>query len=128
MPKHCSTVLTMYTKSGAKASKHKWTADADKLGTLSYMSTQLFVSIRGTHFSSVACLKLDCATFLHLPVTHILFSLAPFDILTQPLPLTMMVFITALGPRLYSLLRNWQQQSSAAACAVDELWRILKSP
>jgi hypothetical protein len=117
----------MYTKSGAKASKHEWAADTDKLGILSYVSAQLFVSIGGTHFSSVACPKLDCATFLHLPATHILFSLAPFDILTQPLPLTTTAFITALGPGPYSLLRNWQQQGSAAAGAVDELRRILKT-
>jgi hypothetical protein len=97
MPNHRFAVLNMYTKSGAKASKHEWTADADKLGTLSYVSTQLCV-IGGTHFSSVVCPKLDCATFLHLPATHILFSLWPFYILTQPLPLTMTALITALGP------------------------------
>ena len=91
-------VLTMYTKSGAKGSKHEWAANTNKLGILSYVSTQLFTSIGGTHFSSVTCPMLDCATFLHLPATHVLFSLAPFDILTQPLPLTTAAFITALGP------------------------------
>jgi hypothetical protein len=120
-------VLTMYMKSGAKTSKHKWTANTDTLGILSYVSTQLFVSIGGTHFSSVACQQLDCATFLHLPATHILFSLAPFDILTQPLPLTTSAFITALGPGPSSLLKTWQSQALEAADAVEALRGILKN-
>ncbi|KAJ6528169.1 hypothetical protein B0H19DRAFT_1083694 [Mycena capillaripes] len=68
-------VLTMY----AKNTNHDWVPSVDSVGAPSYIYVQTYRPLGGGFFTSMSCEKLGCPTFLQIPRTHILFSLASFS-------------------------------------------------
>ena len=75
-----TTVVTAYSKSAARSSKHCWVESSTSLGTLSYISVQVFTQFMGErYFSLSSCGSLSTATFIHVPPTHFLLSLAPLQ-------------------------------------------------
>ncbi|KAF8803503.1 hypothetical protein BYT27DRAFT_7259964 [Phlegmacium glaucopus] len=70
-------VITMYSKSEGKGSKHEWIPSAPSIGVLSYVYIRTFNVFTGNGmFSSLTCPSLSSSTILQIPRTHILFSLA----------------------------------------------------
>ncbi|KAI0696274.1 hypothetical protein BC835DRAFT_878998 [Cytidiella melzeri] len=71
-------VVTMYTKSEGRGSKHAWTASVDSVGTPSYIAVQIYSHFAGSTYSANSCKKMDCPTFLNVPRTHVVLSLADY--------------------------------------------------
>jgi hypothetical protein len=118
----------MYTKSSAKAAKHEWTSHAENLGDLSNIGLQVFMPIGGANFTSIACAQLDCATFILLPASNIIFSLASFPIKTQPLPFAeLSASIASLCAVSWNLFKAWQVRADEIGDAVVELRKALKA-
>lgn len=106
-------VLTIYTNTGAKGANHEWTASADHLGSLSYLSLQMFAPLSWAKFTSVMCAELDCSSFAHLPPTHVLFSLATFPIQVQPLPFAELTCsILSVGQSTWAMLEAWRSRNA----------------
>ncbi|KAF5370922.1 hypothetical protein D9615_009812 [Tricholomella constricta] len=74
-------VITIYSKGSGKGAKHEWVPQINNLGVASYVYVRKFVPLAGnTVFSALACQQLSSATFLQIPRTHLLFSLASHPI------------------------------------------------
>lgn len=102
-------VVAMYHLNGGR---HEWMEHTDQLGTISYISVQVYAPVGGRSFSSVACRDLDCATFLHVSAAHIIFSLASYSISKQSLPLSgASSSIVGLCPATHVLFKAWQDLS-----------------
>ncbi|KAI0054490.1 hypothetical protein BV25DRAFT_1922630 [Artomyces pyxidatus] len=69
-------VTTMYTNSGARGARHEWISSARSVGIPSYINIRVYRHSHGNSYTSLACTSLGCATFLRIPRTHIIFSLA----------------------------------------------------
>ncbi|KZV71006.1 hypothetical protein PENSPDRAFT_685015 [Peniophora sp. CONT] len=69
-------VITMYTNSGAKNASHDHIPTITSVGTPSYVYVQVFVWTYGNVFSSIACPQLHTSTFMRVPRTHLIMSLA----------------------------------------------------
>ncbi|KAI0690476.1 hypothetical protein BC835DRAFT_1307880 [Cytidiella melzeri] len=82
-------VVTLYTKNNSRASKHAWTHSVDSIGMPLYVAVQTYTVFTGSTYSSNSCKSLDCPTFLNVPRTHVVFSLASFErtILTHTISL-----------------------------------------
>lgn len=74
---HATLVVTIYTKTAAKNAKHGWIPEVTSLGAVSNVGIQVCIPFNGNLFTTVACPKLGCATFLLVPATQVLFSLSP---------------------------------------------------
>lgn len=70
----------MYSKSGARNAKHEWLSTADNIGSLSYVSIQVFKPVTGDT-SQVS--DIGGSTFAHVPATHLLFSLSSYTVNIQ---------------------------------------------
>lgn len=66
----------MYSQSSYRGAKHEWLPSIDSVGTPSYINIQVFRPFANNIYSSLSCPTLHCSTFLRIPGTHILFSLA----------------------------------------------------
>ncbi|KAH9933100.1 hypothetical protein B0H21DRAFT_835847 [Amylocystis lapponica] len=70
-------VVTMYSKSDGRGMNHDWLPSTHSLGVPSYVNIQVYSALSGTTtYSSLACKELGSTTFLRIPRTHIIFSLA----------------------------------------------------
>lgn len=124
------TVMTIYTNSGAKGANHEWTPSVDHLGSVSYVSLRMFAQLSRAKFTSVVCAELDCSSFVHLPPTHILFSLATFPIQVQPLPFAELTSsILSLDPSTWAIFEAWKSNNNngEVTAAVARLQARLKS-
>ncbi|KAJ2915314.1 hypothetical protein MD484_g5089, partial [Candolleomyces efflorescens] len=73
-------VITMYSKGPGKNSKHEWIKSMDKLGVASYIYVRKLSAMAGDSvFTSLTCPTLSSPTYLQIPRTHLLFSLASFS-------------------------------------------------
>lgn len=119
--------MAIYTKSGAKAAKHEWTPKVHDVGAISYVSIQVYAPVGGQNFSSIACHELDCATFLHLPAAHVLFSLASYSVDKIPLPLSgPAAWIIHICPASTEIFKAWQAMRDEVASATRALQAALK--
>ena len=92
------------------------------VGAISYVSLQAYAPVGGPSFSSIACRELDCATYLHLPASQILFSLATYHINLQQLPLSgPSSSLVTLCPESWSLFKKWYSVGPEVAGAVHSL-------
>lgn len=66
----------MYTNSGARGAAHEWIDTITSVGEPSYIAVQAFRSSHSTTYTSALCSALGSATFLLIPRTHVLLSLA----------------------------------------------------
>jgi hypothetical protein len=78
----CVPVITIYTKGDTRTANHSWIPLAENIGTPSKVGVQIYTHFTGSTYSSNTCKELDCSTFLHVPRTHIIFSLASFTAIT----------------------------------------------
>jgi len=69
-------VVTMYTTSGARNAQHQWIASITSVSISSYVNIQVYRRFSGDTLSSLSCGLLGCSTFLRIPRTHTLLSLA----------------------------------------------------
>ncbi|KAI0060330.1 hypothetical protein BV25DRAFT_977826 [Artomyces pyxidatus] len=69
-------VITLYTHTGARGVMHEWAPAARSIGDPSYINVQVYRKMYGNTYTSVSCQSLGCATFLRIPRTHFIFSLA----------------------------------------------------
>ncbi|KAG6915048.1 hypothetical protein DXG01_013714 [Tephrocybe rancida] len=77
-------IVTMYTKANFRGAKHEAARELKSVGHASYIYIQLYTSF-GPYFTSLACQPLSSSTFLQIPRTHIIFSLAGYAIAKQEL-------------------------------------------
>ncbi|KAJ7461042.1 hypothetical protein FB451DRAFT_1371356 [Mycena latifolia] len=117
-------VLTIYSKN----THHDWIPFAPSVGTPSYIYVRVYRQFAGSLFSSLSCQKLGTSTFLQIPRTHILFSLASFkiqreDVLTAAHPLTLLT----LGKDSMVLFDAFHEDRNALHLAIAELARTSKS-
>ncbi|KAJ7508549.1 hypothetical protein B0H11DRAFT_2304702 [Mycena galericulata] len=118
-------VLTMYSKN----THHDWIPLATSIGTPSYIYIRVYRPFGGALFSSMSCPKLACSTFLQIPCTHILFSLASFsqiqrqDITTANHPLT----LVTLCQTSMALFEAFHKERNALQSALKELGKKSKS-
>jgi len=93
-----------------------------RVSAQSPMSVFELTPIGGPSFSSIACRELDCATYLHLPASQILFSLATYHINQQQLPLSgASSSLFTLCPESWSLFKKWYSVGPQVAAAVHLL-------
>jgi hypothetical protein len=119
--------MVIYTKTGAKAAKHEWIPKVHDVGAISYVSIQVYAPVGGRNFSSIACHDLDCATFLHLPAAHVLFSLASYSINKHPLPLSgSAAWIIHICPASADIFKAWQDMRDEVTSATRALQAALK--
>ena len=71
------------TQANHKGAKHEWLPSTDSVGIPSYINIQVYRYLTQNVFSSVACAILHCSTFLLIPATYILFSLASCSQITR---------------------------------------------
>lgn len=74
-------VITIYSKTGGRNSPHEWVSSLASIGEASYVYVQVygFYPALGTAvLSSMSCPSLNCTTFLRIPPTHIIVSMASF--------------------------------------------------
>lgn len=72
-------VVTMYSKAAGSGAKHEWLESSHTLGTLSYVTVQVFARMFGLTYSSIACSTLSCETFAHIPSTHVILALGTLE-------------------------------------------------
>jgi hypothetical protein len=119
----------MHTNSGARGAKYEWIDSTNSIGKPSYIAIQIFRPFRGAIFSSNACESLDCPTFLRIPRTHVLFSLASLKslITVQNLStdgtITQLVTLPSLAMQIFKCLKSKQGHVGAA---VKTLCQLLK--
>lgn len=117
-----SAVITIYTKSGAKAANHDWAESVQSVGEILYISLRIFAPVGGAMFSSIACRELDCATYMHLPAKQVLSSLATYPINRQQLPLSgPSSSLVTLCPDSWSLFKSCCSVAAEVATAVHAL-------
>ena len=76
----------------------------------------------GPSFSSIVCCELDCAMYLHLLASQILFSLATYFINWQQLPLSCpLSSLVTLCLKSWSLFKKWYSVRPEVAGAVHSL-------
>lgn len=118
-------VVAMYSKSAGKGAKHEWREELTSLGAASYVSARVYSPMAGhSVFTSLDCAELSAPTLLHIPRTHILFSLASFSSSvkkqTVPLPGSVaghsfdIVTLCATSSILFSSLCSRQREISLA--------------
>ncbi|VDC00173.1 unnamed protein product [Peniophora sp. CBMAI 1063] len=81
-------VITMYTNSGTKGATHNYTPQISSVGAPSYVGAQVFTPAYGNVYQSIACPTLHATTFMHVPRTHIMLSLARDCALISTNPVT----------------------------------------
>ena len=69
-----------YTTSGARNAQHQWVPSITSVGVPLYVNIQVYRTFSGDTLSNLSCLSLGCNTYLHVPRTHLLFSLASYSI------------------------------------------------
>lgn len=70
----------MYSKGPGRGGKHEWVSAVDNIGVTSYINIQAYLLLAGTPVvSSISCIPLACTTFLRVPPSHILLSLAEYQ-------------------------------------------------
>ncbi|KAJ7683601.1 hypothetical protein B0H17DRAFT_1137725 [Mycena rosella] len=120
-------VITLYTKN----TNHDWIPAAMSVGTPSYVYASVYLPFAGATFTSMFCPSLACGTFLRIPRTHILFSLASFAAAIQRQDLRTadgyphaLVTLCAKSQALYDTLRANQ---NSLFSAVVQLVQMVKS-
>ncbi|KAJ7433413.1 hypothetical protein FB451DRAFT_1380348 [Mycena latifolia] len=120
-------VVTMYTKN----TMHDWIPAATSVGTPSYVYASVYLPFAGSTFTSMSCPTLACSTFLQIPRTHILFSLASFagTIHRQDLRTTdgFPHALVTLCPGSQSLFTTLRAYQTSLFFAILELVRAVKS-
>lgn len=121
---HFPIVLTMYSKS----TNHDWIPLANSVGTPSYIYVQAYQPFGGAMFSSMCYQKLSCSTFLQIPRTHILFSLASFPrIQRQEVAGDNPVLLVTLCKDSFELYEAFHRQRNALHLSIQELGKKAKS-
>lgn len=114
-------VLAMYTLVGGR---HASVDRADGLGTLSYISTQVYGRKRGSRstLTSAACAELGSSTFAHIRPEHFLLALHGFDISREVLQNEDGSTEICLGPSdvVTDILRDSSSRRAALVEAVEK--------
>ncbi|KAI0067574.1 hypothetical protein BV25DRAFT_1876116 [Artomyces pyxidatus] len=124
-------VLAMYTNSGARGAKHDWISSISSVGAPSYINVQVFRLSYGSTYTSLSCSTLGCSTFLRIPRTHILFSLATAISLrktgcsSDP---AYPVSVVALDPFSEGIINILKDRVQAVSDAVAEVIRSSRKP
>ncbi|KAJ7736423.1 hypothetical protein B0H16DRAFT_1730764 [Mycena metata] len=118
-------VITMYTKN----THHDWIPSTTSVGSPSYVSAFVYKPLSGNIFSSMACESLACSTVIHFPRTHILFSLASYDITRQAIP-TVEGYphsLATLCEQSHVLYNQLRRQEVELQLVVKDLTRLAKT-
>jgi len=113
-------VLTMYTNSGARRANHDWVPTVESVGAPSYIVVQAYCCQFLQMYSTLACPKLDCVTFLCVPHSHILFSLASVNLQIQQSKVLPFEFVT-LGKFPLDTLQFFEDNIHMVILSVKEL-------
>jgi hypothetical protein len=71
----------MYSKGNGKGAKHEWVPSINNLGLASYIYVRKFAPLAGhTLFTSLTCQELSSPSFLQIPRSHLLLSLASYSV------------------------------------------------
>lgn len=115
----------MYTKNA----HHDWIPLANRVGTPSYVYIKVYRQIGGRLFSSMSCQRLACSSFLQIPRTHILFSLASYsEIQRQDVPETSHpLTLVTLSEASLALFEAFHSRRNALNLSIKELDKRAKS-
>ncbi|KAG7095217.1 hypothetical protein E1B28_005992 [Marasmius oreades] len=78
-------VIAMYSKGNYKGARHEDVSEVKNVGVLSYIYVRTYTLLGHNTFTTMSCPQLNSETFLQIPRTHLLLSLASFSINKQPL-------------------------------------------
>ncbi|KAF6742097.1 hypothetical protein DFP72DRAFT_1109656 [Ephemerocybe angulata] len=121
-------VAAMYTKGAGKHGSHKRLAKLENLGAASYIYVRKFASMAfdNLDFTSLDCPSLASPTYLQVPRTHVVFSLASFSrsITTQTIR---NLTLATLCPESSTLFTLFQGHRDALYACVKELQRTIKN-
>ncbi|KAJ7151882.1 hypothetical protein C8R43DRAFT_1067439 [Mycena crocata] len=118
-------VVTMYTKN----TNHDWIPQTTSVGTPSYVYVLVYKQVGGPLFTSMSCATLACPTYLQIPRSHLLFSLASFTgidrqaIASAGHPLTLLT----LCADSFSLLQSFHVRRQVLQGCVLDLSKKAKS-
>ncbi|KAJ7716106.1 hypothetical protein DFH07DRAFT_785479 [Mycena maculata] len=117
-------VLTMYSKN----TNHDWIAQTTSVGTPLYIYVQVYRLVGGDLFTSMACQSLGTSSFLQIPRTHLLFSLASFSkIQRQDVASKDPVTLVTLCADSLALYQAFHRARSALQVSIQELSKSAKS-
>lgn len=118
--------MTMYSKTEARGSKHDWLPEATSTGAISYMIVQGYKLLHERVYSSKLCDTLGSPTFLCIPRTHILLSLAPHTSAIHAQRIGSLDLIT-LCPSSAAVTKSLEESKTAITAAIKLLVRSIKS-
>jgi hypothetical protein len=121
-------VITMYTTSAARNAQHQWVPSITSVGMPSYVNIQVYRAFSGDTFSSLLCSSLGCNTYLRVPRTHLLFSLAscPVSRTENQTPAGQSYVLITPSPFAVGKLKLLQVKVNEIYMLVRELKRMLK--
>ncbi|KAJ7077204.1 hypothetical protein C8R43DRAFT_1083442 [Mycena crocata] len=111
-------VVTMYTKN----TNHDWIPQTTSVGTPSCVYVLVYKQVGGPLFTSMSCATLACPTYLQIPRSHLLFSLASFTgidrqaITSAGHPLTL---LTLCADSFSLLLSLHERRQVLQGCVLD---------
>lgn len=120
----------MYAQGNYKGAKNEWLPSMDSIGVPSYINVQAYWTFTHNIFSLLACLTLHCPTFLHIPATHMLFSLATCSQITYQDLTTANghpLILINLCSFLLGMFQTLSAQSGIIKTLVNNLIKQLKS-
>lgn len=122
-----TVVVAMYTKGSYSGAKYESISEAHSVGLSSNVYVKVYASFAGAIFTSIACPTLACATYLQIPRTHIVFSLASYPIERQDItsadahPFTMIT----LGSTTATLHQEFVRATNAVDASVRALQQLI---
>ncbi|KAH9849428.1 hypothetical protein C2E23DRAFT_737305, partial [Lenzites betulinus] len=123
-------ILTMYSKSDARGSRHEHVTEVDNVGILSYVAVEVFVFSHNSTYSSLACPQLGTSTILRFPPTQVLFSFVSCKNTIKLAEITTpdgsTLTLATLCDYSAAILDQLQDRRHEVACAVKGLSKLVK--
>jgi len=82
-PANYVLVVAMYTKASYRGAKHEAISRVESVGLPSNIYVQVLSPLFGNVFTSLSCNTLSCNSYLQIHRSHIIFSLASYNITLQ---------------------------------------------
>ncbi|KAF6742271.1 hypothetical protein DFP72DRAFT_1022703 [Ephemerocybe angulata] len=122
-------VIIMYSRGNGKNAKHDWVPQIDNLGLASYIYVLKYIPMAGhSVFTALACPQLASPSFIQVPRTHLLFSLALYDSIdrSQSISISGRRFgLITLCPNASSLFTALENRRHSLVQIVAEFKRLL---
>lgn len=123
------SVVAMYSQSYYRGAQHEAVTELKSSGLPSYVYIQVYAPFSGAIMSSLSCPSLATTTFLQIPRTHILFSLASYGMSwTEVTSADAHLFtMLTLGPETFAIFSTFLRHAHDFKTAVQVLKGLLSS-